>query len=76
MIERVVSFIETKSEKPKNCKIELISMNDEFYKISLNQDQFDSLSEDEKIPVYIYLNELQEKLNSKNMYNIIVKEKN
>lgn len=76
MTQQEIPLIETKSKKPENFKIKLIKMYDAFYKISINQKQFDSLNENEKIPIYIYLNELQEKLNDRNMYNIIVKEDN
>jgi hypothetical protein len=63
----------TETEKPKNCNIKVEEMY-ETYKISINKKQFDSLDEDNKINVYKYLNELEEKIKNLGKLCLMIKE--
>ncbi len=68
-------LIFTKTEKPKNCNIKVEDIK-AFYKISINKEQFDSLNEDDKINVYKYLNELEEKIKKLKKLPLMVFENN
>jgi hypothetical protein len=67
------TWIFTNTERPKNCEIKVEEMY-ETYKISINKKQFDSLDEDDKINVYKYLNELEEKIINSGKLCLMVKE--
>jgi hypothetical protein len=68
-------LIFTETEKPKNCKIRINDMK-AFYQISINKKQFDSLNENDKINVYKYLNELEEKIKKLEKVALMVFENN
>ena len=74
-MKKQVVFVKTNTEKPKNCEITVLDV-DAFYKISLNEKEFNLLNENEKIPIYVYLNELESEI--KKLYKdkdvLIVKE--
>ena len=61
MTNQEIILIHTKTEKPKNCKISVEDIR-AFYKIAINKNDFEILSEQDKLNVYQYLNELQEKI--------------
>jgi hypothetical protein len=66
-------LIFTNTEKPKNCEIKVEEMYG-TYKISINKKQFDFLDEDNKVDVYKYLNELEEKLKNLGKFCLMVEE--
>jgi len=68
-------LIFTETEKPKNCNIKVEDIK-AFYKISINKEQFDSLDEEDKINVYKYLNELEEKIRKLEKLPLMVFENN
>jgi hypothetical protein len=68
-------LIFTETEKPKNCKIRINDMK-AFYQISINKKQFNSLNEDDKIHVYKYLNELEEKIKKLDKVALMIFENN
>jgi len=68
-------LIFTEIEKPKNCNIKIQDMIG-FYKISINKEQFDSLNEDDKVNVYKYLNEIEEKIKKLEKVPLMVIENN
>ena len=66
-------LIFTNTERPKNCEIKVEEIGG-TYKILINKKQFDSLDADNKINVYKYLNELEEKIKNLGKLYLIVKE--
>ena len=68
-------LIFTETEKPKNCNIKVEDIK-AFYKISINKEQFDCLDEEDKINVYKYLNELEEKIRKLEKLPLMVFENN
>jgi len=66
-------LIFTDTEKPKNCNI-VIKDFTAMCQVSVNQKQFDILNEEDKIKVYAYLKELEEKINELGKICIIIKE--
>ena len=66
--------IVTNVKKPTDCKIK-IEDEEIFYKITVNEQDFNLLNENSKKNVYEYLNDLENILKKLNKMTLIVKEK-
>ena len=68
--EKILIF--TDAEKPKNCDIVIKDFTG-MCEISINEKQFELLNEKDKVNVFLYLQELEEKIEKMGKMSIIVK---
>ena len=68
--EKILIF--TDAEKPKNCDIVIKDFTG-MCEISINEKQFELLNEKDKVNVFLYLQELEEKIEKMEKMSIIVK---
>ena len=71
MKDQETIFIVTKIEKPKNCKIIIKDMK-AMYKVAISKEDLNKLNEKDKINVYKYLNELEEKIKEMGKLSLLV----
>ena len=71
MKDQETIFIVTKIEKPKNFKIIIKDMK-AMYKVAISKEDLNKLNEKDKINVYKYLNELEEKIKEMGKLSLLV----